>query len=146
MITRPSTVLRKARDIIAEGKWCKGTERMIGPDGDKFCAIGATAEAVGADWSSWGSDSAKADAEVTDLPWLVRQAKLGADEILDDVVHERTNGKFGSIVSYNDHKHRQRRHVLAVFDEAIKVAEQEERDARNRARRIARRQATLAVK
>lgn len=127
---RPSTVLKRARQIVAEGRWCKGAEK----NGDRFCAIGATREAAGCRWF-----------DAADGGWYVRWSTIPnnvhrADRYLDAATKELYSHRYGvnGVTFMNDRVGTQRKQMLRIFDRAIEMAERDEKDKKNRKVRLAR--------
>lgn len=94
---KPVDVLKKARELVARpGGWCQGD--VFG--GDACCALGATSSVVSDD----GDDGPASDAED-----ILRKA-IGTNRLAD----------------WNDAPGRTQAEVVAAFDKAIALAEEEQ--------------------
>lgn len=133
---RPVTILKNARDVIAQGDWIRSD--MAKPrqaDGSVcFCAVGAVAYAAGwrptevEDGSETFLDDSTAYSAVQDDEPVRRALQLLSAEIPADAAP--TVDRYGRpwlahdrVISFNDRKGRRRRDVVRLFDRAIARAE-----------------------
>lgn len=101
----PLAILRAARRLISKKEhWLKGNYH----DGYAcFCAVGAIA--------------------CVTPDGMFGQAGVKAEEVLARHLPRYANGrkKYDGVISYNDHPKTTHRHVLTLFDRAIKSLEKE---------------------
>ena len=108
MITKKSTVLKRARTVLAQPySWAKGSFKRTArrsPSGFSYCAFGA----------------------INEVPGVRERTNLEARLLLDQTsasLHPQWAGMMG----FNDDSSTKKKDVLAVFDEAIATALAEEK-------------------
>lgn len=107
-MAKPSEILRRGRELLQERGWVQG--RLSSPNG--YCALGAVYAA---------SRELKGG----------RNRSVAVAHLAQVAAHRRGDFAvtYSSIFRYNDLPGRQKRHVLSLFDAAIRDAELREQAA-----------------
>ena len=164
-ISRPSTVLAKAKETLSNG-WCKGAlampNRKSQPQPDRFCAIGSIYDALGAEWDVRVSTDEGVlidpltftyDGELLDeaMKYLARGiAQLGMGRkskkqaLAAEVDYTQFDVWDDTIIGFNDDYTTRKAWVVEAFDIAIELARKAEQRQRQQVSRARRRQLVSA--
>lgn len=110
---KPSAQLKKAKKLIENG-WCKGSAHRFWNGTDRYCAVGALETIVKLDPYS------QASAETVTLYYQCFDFLTEAVKEYAPIDYPKT------IITFNDHQRTKKEDVLAVYDLAIKKAQDEE--------------------